>query len=36
MIEKKQLLMNFNLKKDYSKQDFYVSSSNSFAFLPSS
>ena len=32
MIEKKQLLMNFNLKKDYSKQDFYVSSSNSFAF----
>jgi chromosomal replication initiation ATPase DnaA len=32
MIDKKQLLINFNLKKDYSKEDFYVSSSNLFAF----
>ena len=32
MSEKKQLLINFNLKKDYHEQDFYVSSSNKHAF----
>ena len=32
MNEQNQLLINFNLKKDYGKQDFYVSSSNKYAF----
>ena len=32
MNEQNQLLINFNLKKDYDKQDFYVSSSNKYAF----
>ena len=32
MSEKNQLLINFNLKKDYDEQDFYVSSSNKYAF----
>ena len=32
MNEQNQLLINFNLKKDYDEQDFYVSSSNKYAF----
>ena len=32
MNKQNQLLINFNLKKDYDKQDFYVSSSNKYAF----
>lgn len=32
MNKQNQLLMNFNLKKDYDEQDFYVSSSNKYAF----
>ena len=32
MNEHNQLLINFNLKKDYDEQDFYVSSSNKYAF----
>ena len=32
MNEQNQLLINFNLKKSYDKQDFYVSSSNKYAF----
>ena len=32
MNEQNQLLINFNLKKDYDGQDFYVSSSNKYAF----
>ena len=32
MNEQNQLLINFNLKKDYGEQDFYVSSSNKYAF----
>ena len=32
MNEQNQLLINFNLKKGYDEQDFYVSSSNKYAF----
>ena len=32
MSKQNQLLINFNLKKDYDEQDFYVSSSNKYAF----
>ena len=32
MNKQNQLLINFNLKKDYDEQDFYVSSSNKYAF----
>ena len=32
MNEQNQLLINFNFKKDYDEQDFYVSSSNKYAF----
>ena len=32
MNEQNQLLINFNLKKDYDERDFYVSSSNKYAF----
>ena len=32
MNEQNQLLINFNLKKDYDEQDFYVSPSNKYAF----
>jgi chromosomal replication initiation ATPase DnaA len=32
MNEQNQLLINFNLKKDYDEQDFYVSSCNKYAF----
>ena len=32
MNEQNQLLINFNLKKDYDEQNFYVSSSNKYAF----
>lgn len=32
MNKQNQLLINFNLKKDYDEQDFYVTSSNKYAF----
>ena len=32
MNDQNQLLINFNLKKDYDEQDFYVSASNKYAF----
>ena len=32
MSKQNQLLINFNLKKDYDEQNFYVSSSNKYAF----